>query len=272
MFKQLYFISLVVLLSGFVVCANVLANISASPAYVYLDFDQRNPSGTFTITNLSNEPQVYRAKTTHFKLTVNGSAIPAPIDKFSLANWIKFNPKEFTLPPKASRKVRFSIIKRRKIEEHEYWGALVFTPLKGLRYEKSEKKNKYGFEVVTKLVIPIYGIVSNTPYKGIVSEVTGNRTSGKIGLQATISNSGDGGLRLYGEWLFSDKKTGDLVLTKPISRFLVLAKQKRIMKLLADDPLPSGDYSVTIRLKQIDPLSGRGSSKVLLSGQGDVKL
>lgn len=254
----------------FVICflsvtTHVFASIGARPAYVYVSLDKRNPSGTFTITNISDTKQVYRARTTHFMLNENGTALPVKPDKYSLANWIKFNPKEFTLPPKASRKIRFSIVNKHKLEPHEYWGAIEFTPLKGvIRNQKGKDGRNVGVELVTQLVIPIYGLKSGTSYHAEITDVLQYKKEKNNRLKATVHNLGEGGLRVSGAWQIYDKKTAKLVLTKPVGAFLVLPKQKRITEMLIKEALPPGEYSIMLQLKQNKP------KELMFSGKGDV--
>ena len=81
----------------------VFASLSVSPAFLHIDLSKNNPSGTFTVSNLSNVEQTYRARSMHFEISKSGSIMPIEPNQFALEKFIKFNPKEFTLPAKSKR-------------------------------------------------------------------------------------------------------------------------------------------------------------------------
>jgi len=239
------------------------ANIGVRPAYVYVDMKKRNPSGSFTVTNLTDAPHTYRARAMHFTIKEDGSLFPIEPDKYSLIDRIKFNPKEFTLPPKSSRKVRFSVLNGGKLEPHEYWGGIEFSPLEGKQFSgQGEEVKQFGFVVITKIVIPIYGIVPETSFSGRVLKVAGRNNEEKIHLKAMIQNEGEGGLRLGGEWQIFEKDTAKQVKTFPVNKFLVLPKHRRLLDFHSDEKLPKGEYIAILKLKQDRP-------EVLMSGQGE---
>ncbi len=238
------------------------ASLRAQPAYLYVDLDKHNPSGTFTVTNLGNEAQTYRASATHFVLTESGSIVVIKPDDYSLAKWIKFNPKEFTLPPKSSRQIRFTIIAKKNLKPQEYWGAIQFMPLTGQRYSQEDESGHHvQFQLITALLIPIYGETLGVNYGGSVDRVDSEQTS-QLHLGAVIHNTGDGGLRLRGQWEVSNSETGDVVLSKEVDPILLFPQRKRRLKLDVDKPLPPGHYVTRIRLEQKSP-------KLFLTGQNE---
>lgn len=244
----------------------VSANLGARPAYVYVDLDKRNPSGTFTITNMSDKKQVYRAKATHFVVKPNGSVFPQAVDEYSLAKWIKFNPKEFSLPPKSSREVRFTIIRKKNIEQREYWGAIQFVPLQGTKYTQNDGEGReVSVQMLTNLLIPIYGSMDGTVHTGAIDKLSGEFIDDRLSLSATINNTGEGGLRLQGEWTVLEKTSGKEVLTQAISPFLVLPKQKRNLTILSADKIIPGNYIFRVQLTERD-------FDVLLSGQEEIEV
>jgi hypothetical protein len=242
------------------------ANLGARPAYLFVNLEKQNPSGTFTISNLSDEEQTYRARAIHFEIQENGSIFPVAPDEYSLADWIKFNPKEFTLPPKSSRAVRFTIVRNiQKLKAREYWGAIEFTPLTGSNFSKEDGNgHTMEFKVITALLIPIYGEMPDISYNGQIKNITADQSKGRLRLSAMIKNSGEGGLRANGSWQIFEKGTGALVKQIPTSSFLVLPQQKRNLETYIDELLPIGNYTVTLLLKY--------EGDKTLSGQGDVTL
>lgn len=227
------------------------ADLAARPAFVFVHLDKRNPSGRFVLSNMGNTPQTFRARATHFKLTIDGSILPVRPDDYSLAPWIKFNPKEFTLPPHSSRVIRFTVVQGgRNVRPHEYWGAIQFTPLTGATYTSKPDKNgrTVSVKVITDVLIPIYGETHGTVYGGRISDITAGKKKKKVTLGAMITNTGGGGLRLSGDWKVYKAGTDDLVKTIPIKFLLILPKQKRRLATTLSDSLPAGKYTVALSL------------------------
>lgn len=266
--KNIIGATLLALLYGFLLLVPSVsqANLGARPAYLFVDLDDRNPSGTFTVSNLGDTKQTYRARAVHFELKENGSIYPVKPDEYSLAEWIKFNPKEFTLPPKTSRLVRFTIVvDPRKLKTREYWGAIEFTPLSGASFSSADKEGrKMEFKVITALLIPIYGQMPGVEYSGEIENVKAEQSDGRLRLSATIENVGEGGLRTKGQWQIFSKESGELVKQIPTSSHLVLPRQKRNLVTNVDQSIPAGNYTVTLIMEY--------KNGKTMSGQGDVSL
>lgn len=246
-------------------CAH--ADLAAQPGYVFVNLNKGNPSGRFIVSNTGKEKQTYRARAIHFALTKEGSIRPVKPDDYSLAEWIKFNPKEFTLPPKSSRVIRFTVVRdEARLRPHEYWGAIEFTPLKGASFKsKADKKGRsMQFEVITALLIPIYGEMPGTVYGGRISEISARQSDKRLQLAARVENTGGGALRATGSWQISDAGTGDLVKQVPVQLFTVFPKEERHLTTNVAEHLPAGSYSVTLSLKY-----HKGKT---LSGQGEVEV
>lgn len=247
------------------VCAH--ADLAAQPGYVFVNLSRGNPSGRFIVSNTGKERQTYRARAIHFILTKGGSIRPVKPDDYSLAEWIKFNPKEFTLPPKSSRVIRFTVVRdEARLRRHEYWGAIEFTPLKGASFvSKADKKGRsMQFEVITALLIPIYGEMPGTVYGGRISEISARQSDKRLQLAARVENTGGGALRATGSWRISDAGTGNLVKQVPVQLFTVFPKEERYLTTNVAENLPPGRYSVSLSLKY------HNGKK--LSGQGEVDI
>ena len=243
------------------------ANLGAQPGYVFVDLSKENPSGRFIVSNNGEEKQTYRARAIHFALTKGGSIMPIKPDEYSLAPWIKFNPKEFTLPPKSSRVIRFTIIRdESKIRQHEYRGAIEFTPLTGASFKsKADKKGRaMEFKVITALLIPIYGEMPGTVYGGRISDIGAEHSKKHLSLSAIVKNTGGGSLRATGVWQISGVGTGDVVKTVPVQLFTVFPTEERYLTTTISDTLPPGRYSIKLSLKY-----HRGET---LSGEGEVEI
>jgi len=242
------------------------ASLGARPAYLFVDLNKRNPSGTFTISNLGDTKQTYRARAIHFELKEDGSIFPVKPDDYSLAEWIKFNPKEFTLPPHTSRLVRFTIVaSTHKLKPREYWGAIEFTPLTGASFTNTDKQGrKMEFKVITALLIPIYGEMPGIVYDGSIKDVSAEQDGSHLKLSAMIANTGQGGLRISGNWKIFDKESGKLVKTVKTGKSLILPQQRRHLVTKTDEVIPAGQYTVILTLQYSDGKT--------MSAQNDVSL
>tara|TARA_R110002167_G_scaffold15034_3_gene60502 strand:+ start:4554 stop:5357 length:804 start_codon:yes stop_codon:yes gene_type:complete len=249
--SQGFFYRCWLLLAMLLFTCQVQASLSVKPAFLHMDLTKRNPSGVFTIANLSDEEQVYRARAMHFIVTESGTLMPADENEFSLAHWIKFNPKEFTLPPKSSRKVRFSVVNRTLSEPREYWGAIEFTPLK---YTIMNSEDAYGHKmqvkVLSRILVPIYGLNDGINFSGSALNLRGINSNDMLQLSALIDNDGDGVLRLQGLWQVFRQGESEPLQHVDVKSFIVLPKLKRQMRAQLEQPLPPGNYELELLLTE----------------------
>jgi|TARA_B110000908_G_scaffold172591_1_gene241081 hypothetical protein len=227
------------------------ASLSISPAFLHIDLSKTNPSGTFTVTNLSNIDQTYRARSMHFEISTSGSIVPIEPDEFSLAKAIKFNPKEFTLPAKSKRKIRFTIINRNLRDAKEYWGAIEFTPLKTFSMKAQDREgHSMNVTVISRILVPIYGMGKEVEFKGTVASLMGVKINDAVSLTGQVSNEGDGVLRLSGGWSIYQKGMKELLYSVPVKKFVVLPQSKRNIKALLDNKLNHGEYDIILDLTE----------------------
>jgi len=229
----------------------VNASLSISPAFLHIDLSKNNPSGTFTVSNLSNIEQTYRARSMHFEISNTGSILPIEPNQFSLANAIKFNPKEFTLPAKSKRKIRFTIINRNLREAKEYWGAIEFTPLKNFSMKAQDQAgHSMNVTVISRILVPIYGMGKKVKFKGTAEALMGVNDNNSLSLTGQVSNTGDGVLRLSGDWSIYKKGSKELLYSILVNKFVVLPQSKRQIKAKLDNKLDHGEYDIVLDLTE----------------------
>jgi len=225
------------------------ATLAIQPAYINLTLTQKRVSGVFFIKNVGDTEERYRATAVHFVVGLKGGLQILPPDDYSLSKWIKFNPKEFVLPPKSSRMVRYSVIPQGKIKPREYWGAIEFRPLKGAKIVSKDKDgNSIGLEVLNVVLVPIYGLVAGTQFTGELTQVTAVQDKDAVHLTCTINNTGEGVLRFGGTYQITDP-AGKLVKEDKIKLLVVFPKTQRIHEISIKDKLPSGKYKVQVKLQ-----------------------
>ena len=243
------------------------AALVIEPALIKLELSQNRSSGAFTIRNTGDKEERYRAKAVHFILTPEGGLKEIGPDEHSLAPWVKFNPKEFVLPPKTSRVVRFSVLPEGKVRSREYWGAIEFMPLKGAKVvSQSDKGQSFDIEVLSVVLVPIYGYVEGTNYSGALKEIGFKKEKEKAYVYSTFLNTGDGVLRLSGACQVTDS-AGSVVDEIEMKSVVVFTGSERNEKALLKKSLPPGRYHARITLKSTDP-----HSKVELSGEAEINL
>jgi len=250
--------------SGCILPADAYAALVIEPALIQLEMSQNRSSGAFVIKNTGEKEERYRAKAVHFTLTPEGGLKEVAPDEHSLAGWVKFNPKEFVLPPQSSRVIRFSVIPEGKVRPKEYWGAIEFMPLQGAKITtKDSKEHVLNLEILSVVLVPIYGYVEGTKYSGITKGISFNKEKEKSYLTCSLLNTGDGILRLGGSCRITDS-SGAVVDEIELKMVIIFADGERILKMAFNKPLAPGKYHAAINLKSFDP-----HSKVELSGETD---
>ena len=234
------------------------AALVIEPAYVTMDLNQDRNSGAFIIKNTSDQEERYRAKAVHFVVPENGGLAEVPANEYSLANWVKFNPKEFVLPPNSSRMVRFSIIPDTKLKNREYWGAIEFTPLQVAHVtSKDEKGRTFNLQVSNVILVPIYGFGKGIPYSGQVKEISVKREKDILRAIVKLENTGEGNLRFDGDLKIIDAR-GQMLEEVPLQKIIVFTKNSRILKIKLSKVADPGNYIARINFKSSEEHSKAG--------------
>ncbi|OGW83596.1 MAG: hypothetical protein A2987_02905 [Omnitrophica bacterium RIFCSPLOWO2_01_FULL_45_10] len=246
------------LLVGIFISVLLYANINCEailviePALVKTELTQGRATGAFVIKNTGDEEERYRAKAVHFVVTKEGALKEVPLDEYSLAGWIKFNPKEFVLPPKTSRMVRFSVIPQGKVATREYWGAIEFMPLKGSNVKAEDGKGHiFNLQVLSVILVPIYGFVDGTLYSGRIDDISIKKLKDKTYLYCGVTNTGDGILRLKGSCQILDS-SGTVVEEIGLKHIIAFTKKERLVKSEIKTPLKPGTYRARVNLASQD--------------------
>ncbi len=243
--------------------AAIDAALVIEPALINLKLSQKRASGVFFVRNTSDTEERYRAATVHFTVTRKGGLSIIPSDEYSLAQWIKFNPTEFVLPPKSSRMVRYAVIPRGKLKPREYWGAIQFVPLKGKTFQSAPVEGRsVGIEVVTVILVPIYGLVEGTEFSGQMNHLSARQDKDGLQIGFIISNTGEGVLRLSGGCQIIDP-SGNVVKEVEIEKLVVFPHAERIFTMDVKEPLLPNSYTVRIALKS-------ANAEVALTGETNL--
>jgi hypothetical protein len=223
------------------------AGISVTPAFVEVPLDRGRPSGRFELANLGDTPQRYRIRAMAFQFSPSGALIQPKDDPRSLAPWIKFNPAEVSLPPKSSRAIRFVILPRGKLVEGEYWAAM---ELENLDTRAGSGEDGAGrtikVEVVSAVMVPIFGTVGKPSYKGELGDITTGADEKGAFIHAEVRNTGTGRMLIRGNYTVTDAD-GREVATGGLGHSYVLAGSARVFKASVPVAMAAGTYDVSVR-------------------------
>ena len=226
------------------------ADVSIAPALVEVNLNQGHPAGQFVISNLGDAEVRYRIKATHFTFLPNGSLREIAPDEHSLAQWVRFNPTEFTLGPKTRRTIRFVVVPRGPLRAGEYWAAM---QLESLDTTLAETKDPAGrqlqLEIKANILAPMFGTFGIVRYGGLVKDarLVGAKGAGQS-VQFLFGNTGDGRFPVTAEYEISNSK-GETVEKGSIPALPILPHADRILTAALKNTLPAGTYRVRIQCR-----------------------
>ena len=229
-----------------IAAGNASASLSISPAFVEITLDKGVPSGQFQVTNVGEIEERYRIKARSFLFLEDGGVRLAEADEQSLASWIKFNPKEFTLAPKTKQTIRFAVIPRGKLRPGEYWAVMELESLAStFTSGKDAGGREFNLEIVPSILVPICGKVGNVRYEGVLKQLKAVPIAGGSAIEVYLTNTGEGRLRVSGEFEIFDV-SGKKIEHGPLGRGYILAGSTRKFLSKLNTVLPQGKYSIKV--------------------------
>lgn len=219
------------------------AAVAIAPAYIETSFAQGKATGQFLITNTGDKEERYRIMATHFSFDANGSLDTIPADENSLVSMIKFNPKEFSLPPKSKKTIRFVIIpKDEKGAAREYWGAMELMSLDtNMIKQQGAAGRSMSIKIIPAILVPIFVASGDVTNQATLSDL--KVTPGEAGLtaEALVSNQGQGHLLIEGRYQLLDNSNA-VVEEGSLGRDYILpASVRKFSNVIKASP-PKGDY------------------------------
>lgn len=238
----------ILLCSAFFMAVNFAwGSISISPALVSVDLNQGRPSGKFVITNKSGQEKRYRIQVVHFRFSPTGGLGIINPDERSLATWIKFNPREFSLPGNSKRIIRYAIVPRGKLSKKTYWAAMELESLDANEIKsKVDENSSYSIKAIPSILVPIFGTVGDVEYSGVVDDVGLNPTEEGLEVTVKVVNVGEGRLALRGIYQVLST-SGELVAQDTLASGLVLPENSRLMMTrIPTENIAAGNYKLRI--------------------------
>jgi hypothetical protein len=226
------------------------ANIAIKPAFVEVNMDEGRPSGMFLVSNLGDKEERFRVNALYFSYSEEGALKKSQAGDYSLAAWIRFNPRELTLAPGTQRAVRFAIVPRAKLTEGEYWAAMELESLAVNEVlSKDEKSGRsVKLKVLTTIVAPIFGTVGKTSYAGKVEDVQVDVENGAIVLKTLVAATGNGRLGIKGNYELVDT-AGNVVDSGPFGAGYIFRGCQRWFNHTMGAKIPKGEYTARISIE-----------------------
>jgi len=228
------------------------ASISISPAFVEVDLEKGRPSGQFEITNAGEEEQRYRINAIHFIFLREGGLREVPPDERSLAPWIRFNPREFVLPPKTRQVVRFVVTPKGALKNGEYWAAMELESLKTtVGRSKDKSGHEFNIEVIPSIIVPIFGKSGDVVHAGEIREAKLVTSGNSRAVETFVANKGSGRLFVTGEYQVTDA-SGKVVEKGPLGHGYILRGMERRFVAPLKDPAAAGDVVISYKALELD--------------------
>lgn len=223
------------------------AAVAIAPAYIETIFSQGKATGQFLITNTGDKEERYRIKATHFTFDANGSLDTIPADANSIASLIKFNPKEFSLPPKSKKTIRFVIIAGdAKAAAREYWGAMELISLEtNLIKQQGAAGRSMSIKIIPAILVPIFVTSGDVTNQASLSDL--KITLGEAGLtaEALVSNQGQGHLLIEGAYQLLDSANAVIEEGRLGRDYILPESVRRFSNVIKVSP-PKGDYTLKV--------------------------
>lgn len=240
-FVMVVFVSVLMLIS-----VNAYSALSISPAFVEVTLDKGVPSGQFLVTNVGDSEERYRIKAKSFLFLEDGGVRLAESDEQSLATWIKFNPKEFTLAPNTRQTIRFAVIPRGKLRPGEYWAVMELESLaSSFASGKDAGGREFNLEIVPSILVPICGKVGDVKYQGTLKQLRAFPVENGSVIEVYLTNTGDGRLRVSGEYEIFDSN-GKKLEQGSLGKGYVLVGSTRKFATKTNLQLTQGKYSIKV--------------------------
>jgi hypothetical protein len=221
------------------------AGVSIQPSYIDTKLDEGTYVATLSITALANVPERYRLNMFYFNYDENGSIKKVADDEHSIVNWVKLNPKEFTINPKETRVVRIAIVPPPGTKPGEYWSAIEFLPLEGRTTTLERQGRKMDVKVVTAILIPVIGQVGKVNYAADIQGLRAWKYDRGIMVEANLDNTGTGRVRLKGNYQLIGSD-GAVVSEGLFGDASLLVGGKRILSQTVAGTFPDA-YSIRVR-------------------------
>ncbi len=248
--RFLPYFALAMFLTLFVIGPSAFA-ISVRPAILDVQIQPgERHTGMITITNSSDVEERFRASATHFRLTRDGQVQQAEPDSSSVAEWMKFNPKEFTLAPNARQQIRYTLVTPPDIKTGDYWCVLEFIKLAAPSLTAGDTTGGgvgVNISVSTAVVVPVLVQIGEVNYEWSLLDLKAEVDERGPLVSITLSNTANGRVPFVTEVDILDGN-GEVVAHQKGMNLSLFPFSERVVKVRIEAELELGEYIARVRV------------------------
>jgi len=224
------------------------AQVSLSPMIIELQAERGQAQGVINITN--NTPEEFRARVyvEPFTYTRDEGFTTLPSDPDDLTPYLQFSPRELSVPPNASRRIRFVSRFPPSMPQGEY-RAVIFTE------NLVETLTSTGVQVDLKTRIGATVFIRNGELLSALTATTARVAPENRQVQLLVQNTGPASARAQIVWELA--QGGQVVRSGATEGEAVIAETERYLRVLdfanGDDPLAPGTYQLQGEIRWLSP-------------------
>ena len=219
------------------------AQIGVSPMVIEKQAQRGQAQGTLKIRNPTNQPTRARMYTEAFTYDPKTGFKVISESEQNLSPYLRFSPREMTIPPGESRRVRFIAQLPLDMEKGEY-RTVIFTET---LIERTDNQGRQ-FGIQARIGATVYVRVGDIAPELTVKKASYNAQEQEIELLA--SNSGKASARVKVDWTL--KQQGETIAEGEAPETTVIAQRDRVLSWglpeKAPDSLVSGTYQLNGKL------------------------
>lgn len=215
--------------------------VGISPQNFIVDLDSPGKVHAYRLMNMGQSPVRIDVSLMSFELNEDNQVVPTVPTETSLENWIIVNPLALTIPPGGSQVVRFSVRPAIELPAGEHRAAMIFQQLPTTTQEElaSSGEASMMFKSLFRLQSAIYATVGHIERTGYHYDVRLSADS----LWLQVENSGNGHIRLSGDWALWPASHYNAALGSQWLNWLTLTHSQRQANPLASPPERHGELS-----------------------------
>lgn len=198
------------------------------------------------IGNDSPHPVYVKADLKSWSLDDEGVLFLPEKDQFfySCKEWIKLEDSEFHLSPGERRSVQYKISVPKKTQPGHYWAAIAFET--GAQGDLKGRMDR--IIIKEKIMSGVFIQVGKVEPEGKIIDLSVGGKRGDRQLDILVQNEGSFYFWIKGDVEVADER-GMKILERDLPEEIILPGSKRELKILLNDKLNSGRYSVTCRIQ-----------------------
>ncbi len=226
--------------------------VAISPPRFEIELGKKPALHSFRVVNMGDDPMEIQVSVAHWQLDENSQVEVIPPTEQSLDQWMIVNPLNFTVAPRQSQTVRFSVRPRVEPESGEH-RAMIYLD------QVLSQNNSGGLRLRFRYGVAVYAFVGKVARQGVLHGVDVSADRNKVQAAFDISSVGTAHVRMSGSYTIwpaaaypgaeqtrvSDKGPAlpEAVLQSgELPSLPILPGFRRQLLLSPEPPLPPGTY------------------------------